>query len=109
MHGVATGNPEEEKDLPAQQKRGELTVIRFKKDVDEAKFVGAFTGAYVCEEQQAKDGRKLYQLWRKTKVPPDWHEEREDDISFFFPNKTTLVYATTRRELAEAMTRTPGR
>jgi hypothetical protein len=109
MHGRAAGDPEEEKDLPAQQKRGELTVIRFRKGVDEAKFVGSFTGSYLCEEQQAKDGRKFYQLWRKTKVPPDWHEERDDDISFFFPNKTTLVYGTTRRETLEAMTRTPGK
>src|SRR4051812_41045305 len=109
MHGWAAGDPEEEKDLPPQQKRGELTVIRFKKGVDEAKFVTSFTGTYICEENQAKDGRKFYQLWSKRKVPPDWHEEREDDISFFFPNSTTLVYGTTRRETLEAMTRTPGR
>jgi hypothetical protein len=109
LHGTAAGNPDEEKDLPPQQKRGELTVIRFRRAVDEGQFVGSFTGAYHCEEQAGKDGKKFYQLWTTVKVPPDGHEERQDDISFFFPNSKTLVYATTRRELTEAMTRTPGK
>ena len=109
LHGHVSGNPEEEKDLPPQQKRGDITVIRFKKDVDEAAFVASFNGQYLCEEQQSKDGKKFYQLWWKRRVPPDNHEEREDDVSFFFPNAKTLVYATTRRELTECMTRTPGK
>jgi hypothetical protein len=109
LHGQAAGNPDEEKDLPAQQRRGELTVIRFMKNVDETQFVGSFTGAYHCEEQAGQGGKKFYQLWTTVKVPPDFHEERQDDISFFFPNNRTLVYATTRRELTEAMTRTPGK
>jgi hypothetical protein len=111
LHGAASGDPEEEKDLPPQQRRGELTVIKFKIPIDEAKFVAGFpNGAgFQCEEMQAKDGRKFYQLWSKKRVPPDNHEEREDDISFFVPNSKTLVYATTRRELTEAMTRTPGK
>ena len=109
LSGHVSGDPDEEKDLPPQQKRGDITVIRFKKDVDEAAFIASFTGAYLCEEQQAKDGKKFYQLWTKRRVPPDNHEEREDDVSFFFPNSKTLVYATTRRELTECMTRTPGK
>jgi hypothetical protein len=111
LHGQASGDPEEEKDLPPQQRRGELTVVRFKIPVDEAKFIAGFpnSNGFQCEEMQAKDGRKFYQLWWKKRVPPDNHEEREDDISFFFPNSKTLVYGTTRRELTEAMTRTPGR
>lgn len=109
MHGRASGDPEEEKDLPEQQKRGELTVIRFKAPVDEAKFVASFTGFYQCREDTAKDGRKFYQLWYKRRVPPDNHEEEAADVSFFFPNSKTLVYGTTRRELTEAMTRSPGR
>ena len=109
LHGHVSGDPDEEKDLPPQQKRGDITVIRFKKDVDEGAFVASFTGFYQCEEQQSKDGKKFYQLWWKRKVPPDMHEEREDDISFFFPNGKTLVYATTRRELTECMTRVPGK
>lgn len=111
LHGRASGDPEEEKDLPPQQKRGELTVIRFKTPVDESKFVAGFpnSNGFQCEEVPAKDGRKFYQLWWKKRVPLDNHEEREDDISFFFPNSKTLVYGTTRRELTEAMTRTPGR
>jgi len=111
LHGRAAGDPEEEKDLPPQQKRGELTVIRFKAPVDEAKFVAGFpnSSGFQCEEMAAKDGRKFYQLWAKRRVPPDNHEEREDDVSFFFPNGRTLVYGTTRRELTEAMTRTPGK
>src|SRR5262249_8322805 len=42
LHGRASGDPEEEKDLPPQQKRGELTVVRFKIPVDEAKFIAGF-------------------------------------------------------------------
>src|SRR5262245_15965223 len=93
LRGRASGDPEEEKELPPQQKRGELTVIRLKREVDEAKFIGSYPNqaGVQCEEMQAKDGRKFYQLWSKKRVPPDWHEEREDEISFFFPNKTTLV------------------
>lgn len=111
LSGHVSGDPEEEKDLHPQQKRGVLTVIRFKVSVDEAKFVGGFPNqnGFFCDEMQAKDGRKYYQLWYKRRVPPDNHEEREDDVSFFFPNNKTLVYGTTRRELTEAMTRTPGK
>jgi hypothetical protein len=109
LNGHANGDPDEEKDLAPQDKRGDLTVIRFKNDVDESTFVGSFKGVYLCEEQKANDGKTYYQLWWKRRVPPDWHEEREDDISFFFPNKKTLVYGTTRRELKEAMIRTPGK
>jgi hypothetical protein len=109
LSGTANGDPEEERDLPLQDKRGELTVIRFKKEVDEAKFVASFTGAYQCEEMSGKDGKKFYQLWEKVRVPPDMHEERRDDVSLFFPNKTTLVYASTRRELREAMNKTAGK
>lgn len=109
LSGTASGDPDEERDLPAQDKRGSLTVIRFKKDVDEAKFVASFTGTYVCEEQAGRDNKKFYQLRMKKRVPPDFHEELVDDASFFFPNKTTLVYASTRRELREAMNKSPGK
>lgn len=108
LSGTAS-EPDEDKDLPEQDKRGSLTVIRLKKEVEEPKFVASFTGAYLCEEMAGKDGKKFYQLWTKVRVPPDFHEERKDDISFFFPNKTTLVYATTRRELREAMNKTAGK
>lgn len=110
LHGRA-GDPEQEKDLPPQQRRGELTVVRFRTPVDEAKFVAGFPNGsgFVCHEETAKDGRKFYQLSGKKRVPPDNHEEEEPDVSFFFPNGKTLVYATTRRELTEAMTRAPGK
>src|SRR5258708_26792697 len=93
MSGHADGNPDEEKVVSTQDKRGDLTVIRFKSDVDESTFVGAFKGAAICTEQATGDGKKYYQLSFRRKVPPDWHEEEEPDISFFFPNKKTLVYA----------------
>ena len=109
LHGQVSGDPDEEKDLHPQQKRGNITVIRFNKNVDENRFVASFTGQYLCDTEQSKDGKKFYQLWWKRRVPPDNHEEREDDVSFFFPNSKTLVYATTRRELTECMTRTPGK
>lgn len=107
LSGVASGNPEEEKDLDPQDRRGSLTVIRFKQSVDQSKFVGSFTGQYKAEERKSKDGKTFYQVWRETWVRD--HSEREDDFSFFFPNSRTLVYATTRRELTEAMSRQPGK
>jgi hypothetical protein len=108
LSGTAS-TTEDETGLDPQDKRGSLTVIRFRKEVDEAKFVASFTGTYQCEEMAGKDGKKLYQLWFKKRVPPDMHEEREDETSFFFPNKTTLVYSNTRRELREAMNKTQGK
>ena len=109
LHGVAAGNPDEEKDLRPQDKRGSITVIRFKNSVDTNRFVAAFTGQYRAREKQSRDGKTYHQLYRIVRVPPDFHEEEEDDISFFFPNNRTLVYTSTRRECEEALTRQPGR
>jgi hypothetical protein len=110
LSGVASPkDPDEERDLPPQDRRGSITVIRFKQAVDQAKFLGSFTGQYRVEERNSKDGKKYHHLYRLVRVPPDLHEEREDDISFFFPNSRTLVYTTTWRECEEALTRQPGR
>jgi hypothetical protein len=109
LSGHATGDPDEEKDLAPQDKRGDLTVVKFKKDVDEAAFVAGFKSSITCAQQKTNDGKTYYQLSWRRRVPPDWHEEEEPDVSFFFPNKRTLVYATTRRELKEAMAKNPGK
>src|SRR5205823_1999617 len=95
--------------LKPQDRRGSITVVRFKKDVDQNTFVNSFTGAFQAREMTSRDGKRYHQLYRKVRVPPDGHEEEEDDISFFFPNGRTLVYTTTRRECEEALTRQPGR
>jgi hypothetical protein len=109
LSGTAAGNPDEEKDLPPQDRRGSITVIRFRNNVDQNQFIGSFNGAYIAREQKSKDGKTYHQLYRKVRVPPDNHEEEEPDISFFFPNGRTLVYTTTRRECEECLTRQPGR
>lgn len=113
MSGVAAGDPEEEKDLPidSQERRGELTVIRFKKDIDTAKFIGSFKGSNRCDETKSRDGKAYYQVQQYVTVTAgnQTQQELKDDISFFFPNNRTLVYATTRRELEEALKRQPGR
>jgi hypothetical protein len=107
---AASSDPDGEKDLPPQERRGSITVIRFKKNVDQNTFIASFTGnPYVAKEQTSRDGKKYHQLYRKVRVPPDNHEEEEPDYSFFFPNGRTLVYTTTRRECEEALTRQPGR
>jgi hypothetical protein len=108
LSGQAAGNPEEEKDLKPQDRRGSITVIRFRKDVDRNQFTSSFNGPYLAREQRSRDGKVYHQLSRKVRVPQG-HEEEEDDISFFFPNARTLVYTSTRRECEEALTRVPGR
>jgi hypothetical protein len=109
LSGAAAGNWDEEKDLAPQDRRGGLTVIRFRRDVDQAKFIASFANnaMYKAEERTSKDGKTFHQLWYQRWVTD--HFEREDDISFFFPRSDTLVYATTRREIQEAMSRQPGR
>jgi hypothetical protein len=108
LSGVASAK-EDEKDLHPQDRRGSITVIRFKKDVDQAKFVDSFSGAFRVEERSSKEGKKYHHVYRFVKVPPDFHDERDDDISFFFPNSRTLVYTSTWRECEEALKRQPGR
>ncbi len=107
LSGIAAGNPDEEKDLDPQDKHGSLTVIRFNRNVDQATFIGSFAGTYKANERTSKDGKTFYQVSREVRRGD--HMEQEDDFSFFFPNSRTLVYATTRRELQDAMTRQTGR
>ncbi|MSR53863.1 MAG: hypothetical protein EXS09_11330 [Gemmataceae bacterium] len=113
MSGTAAGNYEEEKDLPldSQDRRGSLTVIRFTKELDPEKFASSFSGRFKSTPTTSRDGKPYYQLQEfvdKT-VGAVTQQEPKDTISFFFPNKRTLVYATTRRELEEALKRQPGR
>jgi hypothetical protein len=108
LFGVAAAT-EDEKDLPAQERRGSITVIRFRQAADQAKFLASFGGGYKVEQRQTKDGKTYHHLYRLYPVPPDQHLERDDDISFFWPNDRTLVYTSTWRECEECMTRVPGR
>jgi len=108
LYGVVAAT-DDEKDVPPQERRGQITVVRFKQPPDQNKFVAGFGGNYRLEQRQTKDGKPYQHLYRLYPVPPDNHLEREDDISFFWPNSRTLVYATTWRELEECMTRIPGR
>ena len=102
-------DPDDEKDLDPQDRRGSITVIKFKRSVDQTKFVDSLTGAFRAEERSSRDGKKYHHVYRIVRVPPDFHEEREPDVSFFFPNSRTLVYTSTRRECEEALTRQHGR
>jgi len=111
MSGTAAGNYEEEKDLPPQERRGSLTVIRFTKEIDTDKFINSFSGRFRSTETKSRDGKPYYQLQEfvDRTVGGKTQQELRDDISYFFPNKRTLVYATTRRELEEALKRQPGK
>jgi hypothetical protein len=107
LHGTASA-PEDERDLPPQKRRGSLTVIRFKKDVDQNTFTNSFAGPYRARERRSPDGKTYHQLYQIVRNAQGVESEVED-ISFFFPNGRTLVYGTTERECEEAMTRQPGR
>jgi hypothetical protein len=98
LSGQVVGNAELEKDLPPQERRGEITVLRFKIDVDQAKLVASFALQYTVEERTAH-GRKYYHLLRGA----------EPDISFFMPNARTLVYTTTTKECEESLAKNSGR
>jgi hypothetical protein len=98
---------DDDKGLDPQERRGSVTVIKFKRAVDQQKFVESFNGVFRVEEKTSKDGKKYHHLYRTTWVRD--HEERQDDISFFFPTSRILVYTTTWRECEEALSRQPGR
>lgn len=110
LSGFASGDPEEEKDLPQQERRGGITVIKFKLGVDQEKFINSFTetSQFRKTEMKSRDGTKSF--WHLERVVRrGGGEEREADISFFFPNSRTLVYTTTRKECEIALGRVPGR
>ncbi len=119
---------EKEKDYDPQDRRGRLTMLRFKEPIDQAKFLATFTEPepgdyflpqnwntatqrlkYYKEEKTSRDGTKKYYRLYTLSVPraPRWEPEYDD--SFFFPNNRTLIMSTTRREIEEAMERTPGK
>ncbi len=105
LSGVAAGKPEEEdKITDRQEKRGTITVIKFLKSFDQDKFIGGIGSKYVHREMTSRDGKKYHQLQERTGAG-----ELTEDVSFFFPNSRTLVYATTRREIEEALGRVSGR
>ena len=105
MTGTAAGDSEEEKDLPPQERRGSLTVVRFKRNVDTAKFIESFNGKFRSSETKSRDGKTYYQLQQYVTVAAGnaTQQELNDDISYFFPDSRTLVYGTTRRETEEAL------
>src|SRR5262249_3954025 len=70
LYGVAAG-AEDEKDLVPQERRGSITVIRFKQAPDQNKFLASFSGAYKAEPRQTKDGKTYQHLFRLYPVPPD--------------------------------------
>ena len=102
MSGVV-GDPDE--------KRGSITVIRFKIRIDTDKFVSAIGGRFTVRNYESKDKKKYYQLESIERVGTgeNAHDEKQQDVSFFFPNDRTLVYTTTMRECEEALNRVPGR
>ena len=100
LSGTASGDPEEEKDLPpdSQERRGSLTVVRFKKSIDTAKFIGSFTGQFRSTETKSRDGKTYYQLQQYVTVRAGnaTQQELKDDINTF--SRTTLVYRSRERK-----------
>ena len=110
LSGQAAGIPDEEKDLTPQERRGSITVVKFKQAVEREKFE-SLSGSYTAVPRESRDGKKYHQLMRKVIVrgADGNHEEEQDDVSFFFPDGRTLVYTTTRRECEECLKRVPGK
>ncbi|WP_020471035.1 hypothetical protein [Zavarzinella formosa] len=111
LNCAASGDWEKEKDYDPQDRRGSLTMFRFKEPLDQTKFLGSYTDAsvYRKEEKSSRDGKKYYQLYQMVPTGADRHLEPLYDVSFFFPNDRTLIIGSTRKELEEAMNRTPGK
>lgn len=102
----ATGDWEREKDLTPQERRGSLSMLRFKNSFDPEKIIGSFTNStpYRKEEFTGKNGNKYYQLstvGSKGEMIPD--------VSFYIPNSRTLIIGTTRKEVEEATGRVAGK
>ena len=102
----AVGDWEREKDLDPQDRRGSLTILRFKNSFDEAKILGAFTdtSAYRKEERTGKEGKKYYTL-----STVGARGELIPDGGLYLPNSRTLIYGSTRKEVEEATGRSSGR
>ena len=119
---------EKEKDYDAQDRRGRLTMLRFKEPINQTKFLATFADPtdadiiavppidlnarrqkFFKEEKASRDGtKKYYRLYTLSNLRNSRFEPEYDD-SFFFPNNRTLIISTTRREIEEAMERTPGK
>lgn len=109
MNCQASGDWEKEKDYEPQDRRGSLTMLRMKTPIDQSKFLDSYndTSYFKKEEKTSRDGKKYYQLYRM--INKGGHEEPLYDVSFFLPDNRTLIIASTRKELEEALNRTPGK
>jgi hypothetical protein len=111
LSGRVAPDQDEEK-MDPQDRRGSITVVKFKQAVDRTKFIEGISGRFTVREMDSRDGGKKYhQLMQRVVVGAgaEAHEEQREDISFFFPDAKTLVYTTTRRETEEALRRVPGK
>lgn len=103
----AIGEAELERDLPPQDRRGTLTVIRFNRPVTEGDILrGVVAGTFKTDDRISDSGARYHSLFRTVRVRD--HDEREDDVSLRLADDRTLLIATTRREMEESMRRRPG-
>jgi len=104
---TSSGNPEQERGRPPQERRGFLTAIRFSRPVAEGEILrGVVAGTFKSENRAAANGERYQALFRIVQVRN--REEREDDLSLRLADERTLLIATTRREMEESTRRRPG-
>jgi hypothetical protein len=104
------GNPDDEAKLAAQDRRGTLIAIRFKLPIDGGAVLrGLAEGTYEVEGQVAASGDRYHALFRTVKGGPERRGDQDRDVSLYVPDDRTLLIATTRREMEEAMRRAPTR
>ena len=105
------GNPDDEAaKLAPQERRGTLIAIRFRRPIDGGAVLRSLAeGMFEVEGQVAASGDRYHALFRPVKGGPDRRGDQDRDVSLYLPDDRTLLIATTRREMEEAMRRAPTR
>ena len=104
------GNPDDEAaKLAPQERRGTLIAIRFRRPIDGGAVLRSLAeGMFEVEGQVAASGDRYHALFRTVKGGPDRRGDQDRDVSLYLPDDRTLLIATTRREMEEAMRRATG-
>jgi len=103
-------DPVREGALAPHDRRGTVTALRLKREVDLKVILRGLDGAGLkVEEGLTRDGTQYFQIFRFVITSPDDHPKREDDYCFHLSDDRALLVATSRREMEEALRRVPGR
>jgi hypothetical protein len=96
---------EDESKLEAQRRRGNITVVKFRKTFDGQKFTDSYSDAsnFRKEELKTPDGKSYHQIFSIGNGGARIYHE-----CFYFPNEKTLLMTSTRREMEGCLAKTPG-